>query len=170
MDYETQMRLNAIVTSLVETEGETFDPDDACFLKDALPVTARKNHFTLKFPRLFKGGAFEGLTNTGHQLSSGDDGKKEHTISTKPTPTWIGNYALSREDEGTDTVILIEDRFYDTRDDCEDRSWQLQFDEDGPVALLAAKPKIVEFRFFLVSFKGVRVSYAEWKRPTAQQK
>ena len=93
-------RLNALVRHLLEP-GETFDPDAARELYEALPdetiplfqVTASSK----------SGGTFEGLTNAG---SGSLDEEKKFSIGTS-YGTWVGSWRVTREGQ----AVHIELRF-----------------------------------------------------------
>lgn len=160
LTYDLQLRLNAIVRDLVETGGETFDRDAAKELRDSLPAVRLPTWtFRAVLPKLFGGGSAEGLTNTGHQVSS-DDGEKTTVYTTERPSMWVGKYSIARDADH----VRITDRFNDTRPDQQyDREWHLQFDGDEPVCLRAASPRT--YSFSIVSFTVTR--FPIWKKPAA---
>ncbi len=156
LTYDTQLRLNAIVHNLVETEGDTFSADEAIELRESLPHQKAKSlTFLLMFSNFFGRGATEGVTNTG-QRARVDDDEKPHKLTNEPKKQWIGRYAVYRS--GDD--VEIEDRFNATREDQSGR-WLVEFSGSTPRSLRAAAPRIWRF----AGWKMTLFSYPIWKRP-----
>lgn len=166
MNYDEQLRLNAIIRELVEPEGDSFPADHAHELAEAL-TPQRKRHifWNLLFPRLWGGSAFEGLTNTGHRASSDDDDDTPVSINNGPEKLWIGPYAVWRMDHGKECNVYIEDRFADTRSTGERRAWALDYKAGQVQCLRRCKARRIEVLFFSLTIQTFRL----WKLPCAAE-
>ena len=164
MTYDEQLRLNAIIRELVEPEGDSFPADHAYELASALqPQRQRHVFFGIVLPRLWGGGAFEGLTNTGHRASSEDE-DKPIVINNEPKKLWIGPYAVWRMDSRKETTVYIEDRFADTRSTGERRAWALDYEAGQVQCLRRCKARVIDLLF--ISF--TIATFRRWKSPRVE--
>lgn len=161
MTYEEQLRLNAIIRDLVETDNAVFSADDAEMLAAALTPQRRKTVlWGFVMPRFWRGSSFEGLTNTGHRASSGDD-EEPVRATNMPSKLWFGSYAVFRQDSGPDATVYIEDRFADTRSTGEHRAWAVDFRRGQAVCLRRCRATVIDLIFARFTVQR----FLRWKAP-----
>jgi hypothetical protein len=157
MDYNTQLQLNALLQEFLE-EGDTFDSEKAKQFRDLIPNMALQK-YTVSAEATIPSAGFKGRTNTGHDENL-DEEKKKLSYTNKEPGIWVGGYELLRSDKEGETIIIIQDRFADTRPEAPEL-YSIEFSGGEPTALFKSETWVLN----LFILKITKQKMVPWKKP-----